>query len=319
MKALTTSTRIFPLALLALLGLVAIAAPQAAHARRGAWRTTSTSTSTTTSTSTLTISGTPVTTDTAGAAYGFTPTVSASSSTYSFSISNKPSWATFSIATGALSGTPGTANVGSYSNITISVSDGTRVASLPAYTLTVSAPLAPPVISGTPPASVLAANPYSFTPTASDPNGYPLTFSVSNLPAWASFNTATGQISGTPAATQVGTYSNIVIAANDGKSTASLAAFSVTVNGAVLGAATLSWTPPTQNTDGTPLTDLVGYNIYYGTNSTALSSKVALTNPGLTAYTVSNLSTGTYYFAITAVDSVGAESAQSNVGSKTIQ
>jgi hypothetical protein len=34
---------------------------------------------------------------------------------------------------------------------------------------------------------------------------------------------------------------------------------------AISGQATLSWDPPTTNVDGTPLTDLAGYKVYYGT------------------------------------------------------
>src|SRR5215475_12126242 len=47
-----------------------------------------------------------------------------------------------------------------------------------------------PTISGTPPGSVLQNTAYSFQPSASDPNGDKLTFSISGKPAWASFDTA---------------------------------------------------------------------------------------------------------------------------------
>ncbi len=74
-------------------------------------------------------------------------------------------------ATGLLSGAPTSVDVGSWSGIVISVSDGKSTASLTAFTITVQAANRPPVIGGTPPATVMAGVGYSFTPTASDPDG----------------------------------------------------------------------------------------------------------------------------------------------------
>ncbi len=71
---------------------------------------------------------------------------------------------------------------------------------------------------------------------------------------------------------------------------------------------TLAWQPPTQNTDGSPITDLAGYKIHYGTASAAYSQTVAVNNAGLTRYVVDNLAGGTYYFAISAYNSKGLES-----------
>jgi hypothetical protein len=86
-----------------------------------------------------TISGTPPTAATVGKAYTFTPSATVpSGDAKSFSVQNKPSWASFSIATGTLAGTPTTANVGVNSNIVISVSDGQASAALPAFSIAVS-------------------------------------------------------------------------------------------------------------------------------------------------------------------------------------
>ena len=73
-------------------------------------------------------------------------------------------------------------------------------------------------------------------------------------------------------------------------------------------AVTLNWMPPTENTDGSPLTNLAGYDIHYGTASGNYSQSVAVSNPGLATYVVDNLTPGTYYFSVTAVNSAGAES-----------
>ena len=74
------------------------------------------------------------------------------------------------------------------------------------------------------------------------------------------------------------------------------------------GAATLSWTPPTQNTDGSALTNLAGYRIHYGTSATTLTQSIQIANPGLTTYVIEDLSPGTYYFAVRAFTSNGGES-----------
>jgi hypothetical protein len=270
-----------------------------------------------------TISGTPSTSVTVGTAYTFTPTGNdPDGDTLTYAIANRPTWATFDTANGRLSGTPATANVGSTSNIVISVSDGKGgSASLAAFTLTVNAAAnRPPTISGTPSTSVNVGATYSFTPTGSDPDGDTIAYGIANKPAWATFDTATGRLSGTPAAANVGTTSNIVISVADGKGgSATLPAFSITVNSVTTGSATLTWTAPTQNEDGTTLTNLAGYRIRYGTSSGALTQTIQVANPGLTTYVVDSLAQGTWYFAMTSYTSAGLESAQTNVVSKTIQ
>jgi large repetitive protein len=269
----------------------------------------------------LTISGNPATSVAAGKAYAFQPTTNAPSGTaLTFTIQNKPSWASFNTSTGALTGSPSSSQVGTYSNVAISVSNGSQTASLAAFTITVTSASSGLQISGNPPTAVTAGSGYSFTPTVSDSStGVTLTFSISNKPSWASFNAATGSLTGTPTTAQVGSYSGIAISVSDGTNSASLPTFSINVTEIANGTATLSWTPVTTNTNGSALTDLAGYKIYYGTSSSALSNFVVLSNPSLTTYTLSNLSTGTWYFGIIAYASDGTQSALSNIGSKTIQ
>ena len=257
---------------------------------------------------------------TAGQAYNFQPTGNdADGDTLTFSIQNKPSWATFNTSTGRLSGTP--ASAGTFSNILIGVSDGQASASLSAFSIavTVAAPTnRPPTISGSPTTSLNSGTAYSFQPTASDPDGNALTFSIQSKPAWASFSTSTGRLSGTPAAADVGSYSNIVISVSDGSASASLPAFAISVTQVANGTATITWTPPTQNTDGSSLTNLAGYRLYYGTNSASLTQTVQIANAGASSYVVDNLSPATWYFAVKAYNSSGAESDLSVLASKTI-
>jgi len=73
-----------------------------------------------------------------------------------------------------------------------------------------------PTISGTPATTVYEDAPYIFTPTASDADaGDVLTFSIVNKPSWASFDPATGALTGTPANSDVGTTTGIVISVAD--------------------------------------------------------------------------------------------------------
>ena len=84
------------------------------------------------------------------------------------------------------------------------------------------------------------------------------------------------------------------------------------------GTVTLSWIAPTGNTNGTPLTDLAGYHIHYGTSQDNLTKVIDLAGTGTTEYEVAGLAPGTYYFAVTAYTAMGTESAESDIGNKTI-
>jgi hypothetical protein len=264
------------------------------------------------------ISGVPPTSVVAGSAYSFVPTASdANGDPLRFNIVNRPAWASFNTLTGQLSGI---ASAGTYSNITISVTDGGTDVALAPFSITVgSAANRAPTISGTPSTSVNAGSAFAFRPTAADADGDTLTFAISNRPTWATFNAATGQLAGTPTATSTGTYSNIVISVSDGTASAALPAFSIAVVDVSNGAATLTWTPPTTNTDGSTLTSLAGYRIAYGTSAANLTQTIQLGNAGTSSYVVENLAPGTYYFAVRVYTSGGAESANSNVVTKNVQ
>lgn len=268
------------------------------------------------------ISGSPTPSVVAGQAYAFTPSVSGWHQGLQFSIANKPAWASFSTSTGTLSGTPSTSNEGSFSNITISAVTACSNSSLAPFSIQVTAPASPPTISGTPASAVTAGSAYSFQPTASDPDGDALSFSVQNKPAWASFSGTSGTLSGTPTSTDVGTYSNIIISVSDGTSSVSLAPFSISVNSstttATTGTANLTWTAPTTNTDGTPITNLAGYYVYYGTSASSLSQMVQVAGATMTTCSIAQLASGTWYFAVTAYLSDGTQSAPSNVVSATL-
>jgi hypothetical protein len=270
-----------------------------------------------------TISGAPATSATVGKGYSFIPTASGSGLT--FSIVNKPSWAAFSATTGQLSGTPTAA--GTTSDIVIRVTNSKGSASLPEFHITVSGSTSTadvPVISGSPGTAVVAGSAYQFQPTAKDPDGKTLSFSVQNKPSWATFSIASGLFNGTPTTAQEGSYSNIVISASNGTSSAALPAFSVKVTAPgstpppATGSATIDWVPPTKNTNGTALNDLAGVKIYYGTSAANLSKVVQVASATQTSTTISNLAAGTWYFGGVSYTTTGVQSTMSTVVSLNI-
>ena len=101
-----------------------------------------------------------------------------------------------------------------------------------------------PTISGSPVASVAEDSQYLFQPNASDADGDSLTFSIKNGPAWASFNSSTGQLSGTPGNNDVGSYDSITITVSDGSASAALGPFSISVTN-TNDAPSISGTPDT--------------------------------------------------------------------------
>ena len=168
---------------------------------------------------------------------------------------------------------------------------------------------AAPKITGSPATSVAQDVPYSFIPSATDDNGDWLTYSIINKPGWAKFNTSTGELSGTPTGTNVGVYRDIVISVKDDQVSASLQAFNLEVTGnGAMGSALLTWAPPNLNEDGTPLTDLAGFQVLYGRELGQYDYSKTVANPGLTMYMVEELAAGMWYFTVIAYDFSGNKS-----------
>jgi hypothetical protein len=161
-------------------------------------------------------------------------------------------------------------------------------------------------ISGTPPATVVANNHYSFTPTVENPTGEPVSFSIQNKPGWASFDLTSGGLSGNPTAANAGRYDNIIISvtfhsvtaqpspngtaadtakndrmilsASDGTTTIALPAFSIVVSGASASASSSSSSGSSSSGSSSssssgssvpPAAAAVGYNtVTFGPNPT---------------------------------------------------
>ena len=178
-----------------------------------------------------------------------------------------------------------------------------------------------PVISGVPAGSVQAGTSYDFQPLATDADsGDVLTFSITGRPVWAVFDTATGRLSGTPGATAVATYRDIIIAVSDNTDTVALQPFSITVDpapgtagGSTVGTLDLAWTAPVTRADGSPisLSEIGGYRIHYGMTAGAYTNTVNVNDGSLQATTLGGMTPGTYHLVMTTIDTNGLASAYS--------
>jgi hypothetical protein len=301
-----------------LFALLALAAAMPSHAARGSKSVGSPPT----------ISGIAPANATVGQAYSFRPAASdPDGDTLSFRVRNLPAWARLDGSKGTLYGTPTSASVGTYSNIEIRVTDGKNWVALPAFSITVAqaqqtitvTPNSAPTISGSPVTNARAGQPYAFRPTATDADGDPLKFSIQGKPSWATFDSVDGTLYGTPAATDVGTSSSVIISVSDGTASASLPAFVITVAPPLTSSAKVSWHAPTSNVDGTPITDLTGFRVFYGNVAGQYSQSLLVSSPDITSVVIEGLATSTtWYFATKAITAGGVESDYSQEVSKTL-
>ncbi|MBQ4860643.1 tandem-95 repeat protein [Pseudoalteromonas sp. MMG013] len=200
------------------------------------------------------LTGTPSSNVAQDSVYTFTPTLIDvdKSDSHTFAILNKPEWASFNSESGTLTGTPLNKHVGSTDNVIISVTDKAgEKATLLTFSITVSNINDAPQLTGTPSATVAQDSPYTFTPTLSDIDvDDSHTFAIQNRPEWATFNTESGTLSGTPLNEHVDYNTNIIISVTDkAGATATLPTFSIEVINAN-DAATLTGTPRTEVTEG---------------------------------------------------------------------
>jgi hypothetical protein len=169
-------------------------------------------------------------------------------------------------------------------------------------------------VSALPPRISFNANPTSVASGAKST----LTWSSTNATACSasggwSGTLATSGSSSTAALTAATTYT-LTCTGTGGSASENV---TVAVTPPTNGSASLSWAPPTQDTNGSPLTTLTGYTVYYGTSQGSLAQSVTVSGASTTSYTLTGLTTGTWYFAVAADASDGTQSAMSNIGSKT--
>lgn len=266
---------------------------------------------------------------TAGFLYSFVPfSTDPDGNAVTFSVTNLPSWARFDPASGTVSGTPAPDEVGVFSDILISASDGSATVSLPRFEIAVTGLSGgtgndPPAIRGEGRLVASVGSFYRFSAAATDPEDGILGYSIAGRPSWAVFDTRTGELSGTPDDTHVGVHSDIRISVSDGIHVVSLPPFSIEVMpaySALRETVTLAWQRPTSNMDGSLLTDLVGYRIHFGRGIGNLEARILVADPEASGHVFSDeFLPGNWYFAVTALNSVGGESPPSNIVTKTFR
>lgn len=124
----------------------------------------------------------------------------------------------------------------------------------------------------------------------------------------ASSCTASGDWSGTKAASGTETLAAITVSRT----------YNLTCTWPAGTSATLRWTAPTTNTDGSAYADPAGFVVSYGTSATALSQSKLITGATTTADTITALTAGTWYFCVKARNLASVTSDCSNTVSKTL-
>lgn len=174
------------------------------------------------------------------------------------------------------------------------------------------------VAIGGPNADAAVANQhYQYVPEVGDFAGADVVFSVENKPAWATFDSGTGMLTGTPASADVGSRSTVRIVAVAGSKRATVE-FQLQVVASADGVASIALAAPLTRTDGSALQNLAGYRIYYGKTRARLDQFVDVKDRAATNAIVSQLTPGTWYFAATAYDANGLESDPTDLQQKTI-
>ncbi len=147
--------------------------------------------------------------------YGITAT-DPDGDTLTFTATTKPAWldlADNGNGTALLTGTPSNNDVGDH-NVELEVGDGTAT-DTQIFNIRVSNSADAPFFTSNPPVTATQGTTYNYTATASDPDGDPLTFSVTNKPTWVSFTPATATLTGTPTNDDVGVHS-VLLTVTDG-------------------------------------------------------------------------------------------------------
>jgi len=85
------------------------------------------------------------------------------------------------------------------------------------------------------------------------------------------------------------------------------------------GTATLIWTAPSKNNDGTPLKNLTGYVVSYGRSPGSLTHRIVVSDPSAKQYVVKNLGPGEWYFSVATLTAGGRESAPTRTVKKTVE
>ena len=171
-------------------------------------------------------------------------------------------------------------------------------------------------VTKTAPSIVLSANPSTVKSGAAST----ITWSSTNATACTASGGWTGSLatSGARATNAVHATTTYTISCTGTGGTATQSAIVTVTTSTSTGTASVSWEAPTINTDGTAVTNLSGYTIYYGTSQSDLTQSVVVSGGATLSYEITGLAPGTWYFAVAADAADGTESATSSIGSKTL-
>jgi hypothetical protein len=166
---------------------------------------------------------------------------------------------------------------------------------------------------------------FTATPTTVKSGGYTtLTWSATNSDGCHAYGPWSGSepVKGSSTTNGLTATATFILGCFNASGASSSAKVTVTVSGAsgtsTEGTATLSWAAPTTNTNGTPVTPLKGYTIYYGTSEGSMSHSLVVSGGSSTSAEISGLTAGLWYFAVAADAQDGAQSAKSSIGSLEI-
>ncbi len=166
-----------------------------------------------------------------------------------------------------------------------------------------------PIISGTPTRKIEVGSYYSFLPVASDENGDSLSFSITNKPSWASFNTQTGELFGTTNSPT--DHVNINISVSDGSYISKLDTFAIEVTLQQKFNVQISWEKPLLNTNGSSLNNISSYRIMYGSSAENKDNTVYFDGSAVVG-TIEDLSPGDYFLSMTTITQNALESDESD-------
>lgn len=134
---------------------------------------------------------------------------------------------------------------------------------------------------------------------------------IAGLPNWLSFDPSSEELHGSPANEETGINDSVVLDTVDELGRSQSHQLTIEVAAISGFTAEFSWWAPTQRTDDSALTNLAGFKIYAGRNQHDMEEWVTIPNPSIDRHTIENLGSGTWWFALSAYDSAGAESEKS--------
>jgi hypothetical protein len=174
------------------------------------------------------ITGEPVTEIKQGDTYSFNVVATdLDGDELTYLIDNRPTWLSFDENSGELQGTADNEAVGIYSDIRIGVSDGVTASYLEPFYLLVENVNDTPTIIGDPMLELYQGERYVFKPEGNDIDGDVLTYEINVDYEWLSFDPVTGELVGTPSASDIGVYKDIEISLTDGESVTRLDSFDI--------------------------------------------------------------------------------------------